>query len=167
MHYPISSVCIMCYLHSTDEEFEAQRRLAPSHRAGSGRAKTPVCLHSMLALSVFEFATLDFPTPCLKFHRRKQSQGEEILNDPCHTIIKLIVLAPLLHWENGFFFSAYPSCLAQSQPRELHVKQVRWPILSHRASSRAGYEPRAPACLSRALPPGLAVVQSILLSLEY
>ena len=54
----------MCYLHSTDEEVEAQRGPALSHRAAGGGARTPDCLHSKLALLVFEFATLDFPTPC-------------------------------------------------------------------------------------------------------
>lgn len=58
----------MCYPHSIDEESEAQRACP--------RSQTPNCLHSMLTLSAFVFATLDFPTTCQEVCRGKQqNQG--------------------------------------------------------------------------------------------
>lgn len=64
----------MYCLQSTDEESEAQRGFAQviGHKAGSIGPETPDHLHSMLALSAFEFATTEVWIPCLKFLRGTQ-----------------------------------------------------------------------------------------------
>lgn len=69
----------MCYPHSIDEEFEAQRTCP--------RSQTPNCLHSMLTLSAFVFATLISQPLARRFaEENNRTKEEDILADPCHIL---------------------------------------------------------------------------------